>query len=98
MLAYLGDGGNNHLAADYVDHRPASAEKVVYAKVHHVIADGNFVLALSEGTLDGKPYGFHDLFRLAEGKLAEHWDSRRAVPASTASGLGIFQFRRFEKK
>jgi predicted SnoaL-like aldol condensation-catalyzing enzyme len=90
VLAYLSGGGSDQPAAGYVDHRAASAAKISYAKVHHLIADGNFVFALSEGTLDGKPYGFYDLFRLADGKLAEHWDSRRAVPASTASGLGIF--------
>jgi predicted SnoaL-like aldol condensation-catalyzing enzyme len=90
VLAYLSTAGGEHLAADYVDHRAASAAKLTYTKVHHAIADGNFVFALSEGTLDGKPYGFYDLFRLTGGKLSEHWDSRRAVPATTASGLGIF--------
>lgn len=90
VLTHLSGGSSDLLASGYVDHRALSAAKIEYTKVHHVIADGDFVFALSEGTLDGKPYGFYDLFRLAEGKLAEHWDSRRAVPASTASGLGIF--------
>jgi predicted SnoaL-like aldol condensation-catalyzing enzyme len=90
VLAYLEQQASHYLASDYVDHRAATASTLTYTKVHHVVADGSLVFALSEGTLDGKPYGFYDLFRLEGGKLAEHWDSRRAVPAMTASGLGIF--------
>ncbi len=67
-----------------------SAEKVTYSKVHHLIADGNYVFALSEGKRGSTSYGLYDLFRIEGGKLAEHWDSRRAVPSSTQSGLGIF--------
>lgn len=90
------------LASDYVEHHGQRAtgaaafsayltnEKITYTKVHHVIADGNFVFALSEGKRGSTGYGFYDLFRVANGKLAEHWDSRRSVPSSTASGLGIF--------
>jgi predicted SnoaL-like aldol condensation-catalyzing enzyme len=90
VLAYLEQQASHYLSSDYVDHRAAAASTLTYTKVHHVVADGSLVFALSEGTLDGKPYGFYDLFRLEGGKLAEHWDSRRAVPATTASGLGIF--------
>jgi len=48
------------------------------------------VFTLSEGKLGSAGYGFYDLFRLEAGAIVEHWDSRRAIPASTASGLGIF--------
>lgn len=90
------------LHADYVEHRAVSAsgpqgfleyveqDAVRYVKVHHVIADGGFVFTLSEGELDGQPYGFYDLFRLEGGAIMEHWDSRRIVPETTVSGLGIF--------
>ncbi|AUX46458.1 uncharacterized protein SOCE26_079640 [Sorangium cellulosum] len=30
------------------------------------------------------------MFRVDSGKIVEHWDSRRTVPGSTMSGLGIF--------
>jgi predicted SnoaL-like aldol condensation-catalyzing enzyme len=90
VLAYLEERSSQYLAGDYVDHRAASASELSYTKVHHAVAEGSFVFALSEGQLDGKPYGFYDLFRVEGGKLVEHWDSRRAVPASTASGLPIF--------
>lgn len=83
------------LATDYVEHREGFAEaissdNVSYTTVHHVIADGNFVFTLSEGTLQGTPYGFYDLFRIDAGQIVEHWDSRRVVPATTESGLDIF--------
>jgi predicted SnoaL-like aldol condensation-catalyzing enzyme len=83
------------LAPVYLDHRGDLLEDIEsgaisYTEVHHVIADGNFVFTLSEGQLDGRAYGFYDLFRLEGGRIAEHWDSRRVVPTTTASGLGIF--------
>ena len=90
------------LSPSFVEHRSSSASgpnafvdyvtkgNVGYTKVHHVIADGNYVFTLSEGKLGSAQYGFYDLFRLEAGAIVEHWDSRRAVPASTASGLGIF--------
>jgi predicted SnoaL-like aldol condensation-catalyzing enzyme len=90
------------LGASFVEHRASSGngaaafldyvtkDSISYTKVHHVIADGNFVFTLSEGKLGSKSYGFYDLFRLEAGAIVEHWDSRRSVPASTASGLPIF--------
>lgn len=93
---------NQLLGSSFVEHRTASGsgaaafldyvtkDGITYTKVHHVIADGNFVFTLSEGKLGSKSYGFYDLFRLEGGAIVEHWDSRRSVPASTASGLAIF--------
>jgi predicted SnoaL-like aldol condensation-catalyzing enzyme len=90
------------LSASFIEHRSSSAsgpsalvdyltkDAIRYTKVHHVIADGNYVFTLSEGKLGSAGYGFYDLFRLEAGTIVEHWDSRRSVPASTASGLGIF--------
>ena len=71
--------------ADYL-----AASQIRYSRLHHIIADGNFVFVLAEGTLNGRAYGFYDLFRLENGLIVEHWDSRRVVPSSTASGLSIF--------
>lgn len=72
--------------------RLLSTSKIRYSKIHHTIADSkeNTVFVLAEGTLDGKPYAFYDFYRLLSTKIDEHWDSRRAVPTSTASGLPIF--------
>lgn len=51
-----------------------------YDKVHLVVAEGNFVLTVSEGTLGGTHTSFYDLFRVENGKIAEHWDILETIP------------------
>lgn len=52
-----------------------------YDKVHKVLGEGNFVLVVSEGHF-GKDYNaFYDLFRVENGKIAEHWDVIEPIPA-----------------
>jgi predicted SnoaL-like aldol condensation-catalyzing enzyme len=51
-----------------------------YHKVHKVLGEGNFVLVVSEGEFAGKPSAFYDLFRVANGKIAEHWDTIETIP------------------
>lgn len=61
----------------------ANSEKgyvLQYDHLHRLLAEGNFVLAVSEGSRDGVHSSFYDLFRLADGKLLEHWDTVEAVP------------------
>jgi len=50
-----------------------------YRHVHHVLAEGNFVLCLSEGDFGGIHSAFYDLFRVADGKLVEHWDTTEKI-------------------
>ena len=61
---------------------------------HHqqmqTVAEGNFVFAASEGTFGGKPTAFFDLFRVDNGKVAEHWDVMADIPAKMAHGNGKF--------
>lgn len=47
-----------------------------YENLHKTIAMGNFVLTISEGQYGnpGQHAAYYDLFRLEEGKIAEHWD------------------------
>jgi predicted SnoaL-like aldol condensation-catalyzing enzyme len=52
-----------------------------YDMVHKVLGKGDFVLTASEGTFAGKPTSFYDLFRVENGKIAEHWDTIEAIPA-----------------
>ena len=47
---------------------------MTYDRVHKVLGEGNFVLAISEGSFGGKAVTFYDLFRVEGGKIAEHWD------------------------
>ena len=52
-----------------------------YDKIHMVLGEGNFVLAASEGKLAGKHPSFYDLFRVKNGKIAEHWDVIEEIPS-----------------
>ncbi len=53
--------------------------RIDYQRVHRVLADGSFVLSVSEGRNDGVHSAFYDLFRLADGRIAEHWDTTEKV-------------------
>jgi predicted SnoaL-like aldol condensation-catalyzing enzyme len=54
-----------------------------YDKIHTVLGEGNFVLVVSEGTFGGKHTSFYDLFRVENGKIAEHWDTIETIPAKS---------------
>lgn len=52
-----------------------------YTKVHKVLGEGNFVLAMSEGTFGkDEPTAYYDLFRLENGQIVEHWDVIAPIP------------------
>lgn len=57
---------------------------MVYDKVHQVLAQGNFVLAVSEGTFGGAPTAYYDLWRVEDGRIAEHWDVMETIPDRSA--------------
>lgn len=54
---------------------------IKYDKIHKVLGEGNFVLVVSEGHFAGKHTSFYDLFRVENGKIAEHWDTIEEIPA-----------------
>lgn len=51
-----------------------------YSKLHMVLGEGNFVLAVSEGSFAGEPVAFYDLFRIENGLIVEHWDVIQTIP------------------
>lgn len=53
--------------------------QMIYTTVHQVLAQGNFVLAVSEGTFGGVPTSYYDLWRVEDGKIAEHWDVMETI-------------------
>ncbi|OZG55051.1 SnoaL-like domain-containing protein [Alloscardovia macacae] len=52
---------------------------MVYDTVHQVLAQGNMVLAISEGSFGGAPTSYYDLWRVEDGKIAEHWDVMETI-------------------
>ena len=50
-------------------------------KIHKILGEGNFILVVSEGQMAGKHSSFYDLFRVENGKIAEHWDTIEEIPA-----------------
>lgn len=51
-----------------------------YNQIHRVLGEGSFVLVVSEGSFGGQHTSFYDLFRVENGKIAEHWDTIEAIP------------------
>jgi predicted SnoaL-like aldol condensation-catalyzing enzyme len=78
----------------YIQHNPKVADglaglkeagpllaKFNYKAMRKLLGQGNFVLAMSEIAFDGKDAVVYDLFRLAQGKIVEHWDALELTPA-----------------
>lgn len=47
---------------------------IIYDKLHRTLGEGNFVLTVCEGRFGKAPTAYYDLFRIADGKIVEHWD------------------------
>ncbi|MET7339163.1 nuclear transport factor 2 family protein [Nonomuraea sp. NPDC005650] len=87
---------HNPEAGDGLDGFGAAASKwaeqgknLVYTTIHKVIAEGDLVLLQSEGEF-GVPVAYWDLFRVADGKIVEHWDVVAPIPDSLPHGNGLF--------
>mgnify|MGYP000539553181 FL=1 len=52
---------------------------IVYQRLHRVVAEGNFVLAVCEGLVRGAHSALFDLFRVQDGMLVEHWDTTEKI-------------------
>jgi predicted SnoaL-like aldol condensation-catalyzing enzyme len=53
---------------------------VKYHRVHKVLGEGNFVLVVAEGSFGERPTSYYDLYRIENGKIAEHWDTLESIP------------------
>ncbi len=58
-----------------------SSASIQYNKNHRILAEGDFVLSVCEGTMNKIHTSFYDLYRVAEGKIAEHWDTTEKIPS-----------------
>ena len=93
--------------ADVIQHNPAMANgldvlegaleqmsaagtPVVYAQIHRVVGCGDMVATLSEATI-GEDVAIIDIFRVADGKIAEMWDVMEPIPSpEVAKNSGKF--------
>lgn len=53
--------------------------QMIYNTSYQFLAQGNYVLAVSEGTFGGAPTSYYDLFRVEDGNIAEHWDVMETI-------------------
>lgn len=53
--------------------------QMIYDKTYMILADGNYALAVSEGSFGGAHTSYYDLFRVENGKIAEHWDVMETI-------------------
>ena len=82
------------VAEDLIEHNPHLSDgaasvraalkaegeaSVRYDRLHRVLAEGSFVLTVSEGEKGGHHAALYDMFRLADGQIVEHWDTVEKV-------------------
>lgn len=58
----------------------ANGVQKTYTRIHRVFGEGNFVLVVSEGVFNGNPTAYYDLYRVANDRIAEHWDVIETIP------------------
>lgn len=62
----------------------ANGIQMIYDRTYQVLAQGNFVLGVSGGTFGGKSTSYYDLWRVEDGKIAEHWDVMETIADSAS--------------
>jgi predicted SnoaL-like aldol condensation-catalyzing enzyme len=93
------------VSEDYIQHNPevpdglepfralvmADDRPLWYSEIVLLVGRGNFVATLCRASFDGAPYAQCDIFRLADGKIVEHWDNAEAIgPESEWVNSGKF--------
>jgi len=97
---------DQYIADTYIQHNPALPDGkealkqgvAVWFKgqpkdtvdVKHLGADGNFVYIHTKSKMGNKTVSILDIFRLENGKIAEHWDIIQEVPAKSANAHPMF--------
>ena len=71
------DGGSALRAELEVEY--AGNRRIDYCRIHRVLAEGNFVLSVCEGNYGDVHTAFYDLFRVANNKIVEHWDTTEKI-------------------
>ena len=76
----------NYFAAFFKTHPDAALDMV------RVISEGDLVVVHSKFTTGPQDRGqaIIDIFRVADGKIVEHWDVIQAIPEQSANGNTMF--------
>ena len=72
-------GGGVPVLRSVLEVEDASGRRIAYHRIHRILAEGNFVLCVSEGNFGDVHSAFYDLFRIAKGKVVEHWDTTEQI-------------------
>jgi predicted SnoaL-like aldol condensation-catalyzing enzyme len=51
-----------------------------YSTIRKTLGEGNMALIVTEGMVGDKSAAFYDLYRVSDGKLAEHWEVVEIIP------------------
>ncbi|MEM7120111.1 MAG: nuclear transport factor 2 family protein [Pseudomonadota bacterium] len=79
---HLADGAEALRAA--LETRSETGFAIQYDRIHRVLAEGSFVLTVSEGFRNGVHTSFYNLVRIEDGKVVEHWNTVEAIPPRSA--------------
>lgn len=65
---------------DFLNTLRESGQALKYDRIHRSVAEGDFVLTHSEGSIAGDRHAYFELWRVEDGKVAELWDAILPVP------------------
>ncbi|MFP5021903.1 nuclear transport factor 2 family protein [Pseudonocardia phyllosphaerae] len=92
---------DKYVADDYIQHNPqvtdgkkafldglgeTIASPDLKIRIGRVISEGDLVVVHAEWTQKADSTAVADIFRVANGKIVEHWDVQQEIPKKTASG------------
>ena len=69
----IADGVTNMI--DFLEKLKREDSALTYDTLHRTVADGNFVLTHSEGSIGGERHSFCELWRIEGGHVVELWDA-----------------------
>lgn len=77
----IADSAQN--CVDFLNKIRDADEGLVYDRIHRTIAQGQFVLTHSEGSIGGVRHSYCELWRVENGKIVELWDAIGEVPTDS---------------
>ena len=99
LVAIIRRSAGEYLEPGLIQHNPdiADGQKALEAyyktaeviKMHKVIGEGDFVLTQSSGKFGTLPHVVYDIYRLANGRIVEHWSVKQEIPTEMAHSNGM---------